>query len=97
MDSCKEKKVNWAIFSDQYGVWFPNVKHQWYEKSPDEVTDVEYVELLRGFDERLAEFDEIWFYYNPTRIHKLYRRLLDETSLRTRLRRFTHIAEITKG
>lgn len=39
MNKCKEKKVNWAIFSDLYGVWFPDIEHEWYEKDPDTVTE----------------------------------------------------------
>ena len=34
MIQCKEKHVNWAIFSDKYGVWFPEEKHESYEKDP---------------------------------------------------------------
>src|SRR5215469_18271872 len=38
MRRCKDKRVAWAIFSDKYGVWFPEVRHEWYEKDPDTVT-----------------------------------------------------------
>jgi hypothetical protein len=31
---CIEKKVEWAIFSDIYGVWFPDQLHEWYKKTP---------------------------------------------------------------
>lgn len=34
MRQCKAKSACWAIFSDEYGVWFPEVKHPWYEKNP---------------------------------------------------------------
>jgi hypothetical protein len=87
-------KVNWAIFSDLYGVWFTNVEHEWYEKSPDTVTDQEFKNLLNNFDDKLEQYDEIWFYYNPGRFHPLYKRLLQETKLRERIRPFTHIGEI---
>lgn len=33
MRICSEKKVNWAIFSDSYDVWFSNEEREWYEKS----------------------------------------------------------------
>lgn len=26
MKRCKEKDVKWAIFSDLYGIWFPDIK-----------------------------------------------------------------------
>jgi len=28
--ACKRCDVKWAIFSDLYGVWFPDVTHEWY-------------------------------------------------------------------
>lgn len=50
MSKCKEKKVNWAIFSDLYGVWFPDIEHEWYEKDPDTVTEQEFRNLVKDFD-----------------------------------------------
>ena len=41
-----EGRVKWAIFSDYYGIWFADEKHQWYEKNPDTVTNEEYKKLL---------------------------------------------------
>ena len=94
MSKCKEKKVNWVIFSDLYGVWFPNIEHWWYEKDPDTVTEQEFKKLVNDFDQKLQDFDEIWFYYNPGRFHPLYERLLQETHLRDKINRFTHLREI---
>ena len=94
MSRCKEQGVNWAIFSDKYGIWFPNVEHEWYEKGPDTVTDQEFQDLLNDFDLKLQDYDEIWFYYNPSRFHRLYQRLLQETSLQDKIRRFSHHWEI---
>jgi hypothetical protein len=53
IEQCKEKRVDWAILSDLYGVWFPNVKHEWYEKHPDTVTPDEFDQILKGFDQQL--------------------------------------------
>lgn len=94
ISKCKEKKVNWAIFSDLYGVWFPNIKHEWYEKDPDTVTEQEFRDLVNDFDQKFLNYDEIWFYYNPRRFHPLYERLLQETRLKDKVKRFTHIREI---
>ena len=94
MNKCKEEQVKWAIFSDLYGVWFPNVDHEWYEKDPDTVTEQEFENLVNDFDQKLREYDEIWFYYNPGRFHPLYDRLLQKTILRDKVKRFTHIREI---
>jgi hypothetical protein len=94
MNKCKQKGVNWAIFSDLYGVWFPGEKHEWYEKDPNVVTEQEFSGLVNDFDQKLRNYDEIWFYYNPGRFHSLYRRLLREINLKGKVRRFTHIDEI---
>lgn len=94
MDTCKKKGVDWAIFSDLYGIWFPTVEHEWYEKSPDSVSDEEFRELVSDFDSKLREYDEIWFYYNPSRFHALYKKLVNVSRLRDRIRLFTHVANI---
>jgi hypothetical protein len=87
MNRCKEKKVTWGIFSDKYGVWFSEEKHSWYEKSPDDVTEPEFQALLKNFNQRLQDFDEIVFWLpNETRFHPLYKRLLRETNLKNKLR-----------
>jgi hypothetical protein len=90
MIQCKKRGVRWAIFSDKYGVWFPEEKHEWYDKDPDTVSDQEFNKLVRDFEEKLANFDEIWFYYNPGRFHPLYKRLLNEVSLKGKITLFTH-------
>src|SRR5262249_16967111 len=94
IEKCKATGVNWAIFSDQYGVWFPHVVHEWYEKDPDTVTDAEFRVLLRSFDDSLSNYDEILFYHNPGRFHPLHRRLVKETKLGGKLSLFSHLSEI---
>jgi hypothetical protein len=96
MNKSKENDVNWAIFSDKYGVWFKNIKNGWYEKSPDSVTDEEFNNLVADFNRKLKDFDEIWFYYNPGHFHPLYRELLNKTRLKRKIRKFTHLSEIGK-
>ena len=94
MNKCQEKQVKWAIFSDLYGVWFPNEKHIWYEKSPNKISKEELKFLLENFYQRLSAYDEIWFYCNPGRFHKLYKRILNQTKLKNRIKKFTHLTEI---
>lgn len=91
---CRERNVCWAIFSDKYGVWFPDEIHLWYDKHPNQVTEEEFQNLLNNFNQRLQEYDEIWFYYHPARFHKLYRKLIKKTKLRKRITLFTHINKI---
>ena len=95
MDTCREKGVPWAIFSDLYGIWFPEEKHAWYEKSPDDVTEYEFKALRENFDKRLQEYDEIYFYRpSPVYFHSLYRRLLKESKLRDRVKLISSIINI---
>lgn len=92
MNRCMREGVQWAILSDLYGVWFPDVEHEWYEKDPDCVTECEFEHLLRDFETKLRGYDEVWFYHNPGRFHGLYRRLIQRTSLR--ITKFTHLSDI---
>jgi len=94
---CKAKKVQWAIFSDLYGVWFPTEKHGWYEKSPSTVTQKEFNTLMNDFDTKLAKYNEVFFYYNPGRYHPLYARLLKSSKLAPRIKEITHLHEIEGG
>jgi hypothetical protein len=94
MEKCIEKRVNWAIFSDKFGVWFPHVNHGWYDKNPDNVTEAEFNFLLNNFDQQLRAYDEVMFYHNPSRFHSLYRRLIRETQLRDSVSLFSHLSEI---
>lgn len=94
INKCKEKGANWAIFSDMYGVWFPEEKHEWYEKSPDTVSEEEFGKLVKDFEGKLRGYDEIWFYHNPGRFHSLYRRLLKEVKVRGKTILFSHLDEI---
>jgi hypothetical protein len=97
MSLCKEQRVKWAIFSDKYGVWFPEEKHEWYEKDPDTVTPQEYNNLIEDFEQKLGGFKEIWFYHNPGRFHPLYERLLREVKVKGKITLFTHKSEIVRS
>ncbi len=91
---CLAVNADLAIFSDLYGIWFPTVERGWYEKSPDSVTEEEFAALLDDFDQSLGEYDQVWFYHNPGRFHRLYRRLVESSTLRHKIHMFSHIREI---
>ncbi|THF74356.1 DUF6884 domain-containing protein [Cohnella fermenti] len=95
INNCKKLNVEWAIFSDLYGVIFSYEQIEWYDKHPNKVTETEYQQLLSEFDEKLRNYSEIWFYHHPKYFHKIYKRILDETTLKNKLHTFTHIYEIT--
>jgi hypothetical protein len=97
MNECKKKGVYWAIFSDKYGIWFSDVKHEWYEKNPNKVTEEEFNQLVNVFNKSLGAFDEIYFYHNPGRFHRLYKRLLEGSHLKAKIRLFTHLDEISNN
>lgn len=92
---CKDKKVEWAIFSDKFGVIFPQEELKWYDKHPNEVDEDELQLLLENFIQQLSNYDEIWFYHNPGRFHPLYKRLVKEAKERgLKVVLFTHLSEI---
>lgn len=94
MNKCKDKRIKWAIFSDKYGVWFSHIQHEWYEKNPNKVTEEEFNNLVSEFNESLRQFDKIYFYYNPGRFHRLYKRLLETSELKSKIKLITHLNEI---
>ena len=94
INRCQEKKVQWAIFSDLYGIWHPYQKHPWYDKHPNTVTDEELQKLIRNFDEDLKDFSEIWFYNNPSWFHRLYKTLVKRSSLSDRITLFSSLKNI---
>ena len=94
MSKCKERGVQWAILSDRYGIWFPEKKNEWYEKDPNTVTEREFRELVSDFEQKLGNYDEVYFYHNPGRFHSLYRRLLREAKVNAKIVLFSHLSEI---
>jgi len=70
---CKSKCYHWAIFSDHYGVVFPNEEIAWYSKPPATVTGDEMVFLLENFISRLSTYDEIHFYHRAEETHTLFK------------------------
>jgi len=94
MQRCVKIGKEWAIFSDRYGVWFPDVEHEWYEKDPNTVTEIEFASLRSNLETALARYAEIMFYHNPGRFHPLYGRLLAENSLAGRVKLISHLRDI---
>lgn len=74
---CNARGFAWAIFSDKYGVIFPHETIHWYSKPPAEVTEGEFSELLKNFTDRLAGYDEIWFYQRAEDTHPLFLRIAE--------------------
>jgi len=94
MSRCLQAGVHWAIFSDLHGVWFPEVEHEWYEKDPDTVSEREFNNLLMAFDTKLQPYEAIFFYQNPGRFHPLYGRLIEKSTLKSRVAWITHLHDI---
>ena len=74
---CQSQGLAWAIFSDKYGVVFPQETIPWYSKPPSEVTEEEFAALLENFTTRLAGYDEIWFYQRAGETHPLFQRVME--------------------
>lgn len=98
MNRCIEAKVKWAIFSDKYAFVFPDDQIEWYNKRPSSVTEIEKRELFNDAFRELKKYDLAWFYFNPSRLHPLYRELVDEMRRRGRdIREITHLVDISWG
>ena len=74
---CRQKGVEWAIFSDHYGVVFPDEKITWYSKPPDSVTEEEFSLLVDNFVARLAGYDRIHFYHRDLETHALFKKIVE--------------------
>jgi hypothetical protein len=81
INNCKKKNVKWAIFSDYYGVWFPDEKHEWYEKHPKCVTPSDFESLISSSKKKLENY-EVYFHgnYKSHYFHPLYKKLVDRLS-----------------
>ena len=96
MKRCIELGVEWAIFSDKYGFVFPHDQIQWYEKHPNTVTHSEKEKLFDDAFDVLRQYDRVYFYYNPGRIHPFYQELVYEMRRKGRaIQEITHLDEIS--
>lgn len=78
IEFCNRKNLQWAIFSDLYGLIFSFEKIQWYDKSPDSISNTEYEQLLKLTIKKLVSYKHIVFYYAPESLHPLYKRLISD-------------------
>jgi hypothetical protein len=86
--TCRSSGADWAILSDQYGVFFPTEQHTYYEKPPVNVTPEEELVIIRQFDQTLTAYDEIWFFVRAETFHLFYDRVLKSSSLHNRITLF---------
>ena len=75
IDFCRQKRLDWAIFSDLYGVVFPEEKINWYTKPPDSVTTEEFNLLVENFISRLVGYEKIYFYHRNGETHPLFKEI----------------------
>jgi len=92
MHNCEEANVPWAIFSDKWGIVFSHEEIPWYDRHPDDVTMRSFKWLLGNFDDRLEDYDEILFFYEPSDWHILWDALLEMTA--RPVRTFTDLTTI---
>ncbi|MDH7514042.1 MAG: hypothetical protein QHH14_13935 [Clostridiales bacterium] len=86
---CREKRANWAIFSDFCGVWFPEKTLPWYDLHPDKVTKEEEAKLASAFYDSLKDYGEIHYY--PDTLHPLSKRIVTQSGLENRVSWFTDL------
>lgn len=96
IQECKKAGAYWAIFSDQYGVWFPNEEHEWYEKSPNDVTDSEFAQLVSSSAKQLNKYEVYFFNPKEDELDTLYQDLVKELRKRcVSIAYFSNIKEIS--
>lgn len=94
IDFCNKHKFSWAIFSDEYGLVFKNDTIGWYDKAPDEVTEIEYNNLLSSTICRLQNYETVFFYYCEESFHPLYRRLFKDIKEHINIFLFDNLEEM---
>ncbi len=98
MNRCKQAGVSWAIFSDQYNIWFSHIRHGWYEKHPDQVTPLEFKKLVKNSAVKLKKYGAVYFYGNHRShyFHPLYKEIINALKKRRiRIAKIHHLDEIT--
>lgn len=78
IEKCEEVEADWAIFSDNYGIFFHDERQKWYDKPPSSVTDEEFEELIKSFEKELKDYDKVIFYRDLDDYPNLFNRLFDE-------------------
>ena len=76
IEYCKKNKYLWAIFSDYYGIVFEDETIEWYDKSPDLVTDKDYECLMLSTLQKLQQYNQVVFYYKNETFHQIYKRFV---------------------
>lgn len=95
MRRCIEIGVEWAIFSDKHAFLFPKDKVEWYEKDPNTLSPAEKEGLFIEAYDVLKNYDLACFYYNPGRLHPVYRELVNDMKKRgITIREITHLNDI---
>ena len=90
---CISRSFPFGVLSDLYGIWLSPAKKQWYEKSPDTVTEEEKIEILRIFDTELERFSEIVFLVRPKTFHPFYDFVLTHSRHANKIRRITELED----
>lgn len=94
MEKCKKEKVNWAIFSDKYGVWFPDKKRSWYDKPPESVDDKEFRNLAADIENKLKDYKRIYFYKDKVKFHPFYIEIFNSTKISEKVEFFSELSMI---
>lgn len=92
--ACKSTGADWVILSDHYGVFSPDDAHEYYEKTPASVTPEEETIIVDQLNQRLKDYEEIWFYVRPETVHPLYERILMHSTLSRRVHLFGNLGEV---
>ena len=70
------EKLEWAIFSDEYGFVFSTDKIKWYDTAPDNVDEEEVEWFVNDKLKVLSQYEKIIYLPGDLLIHPTYYRLI---------------------
>jgi hypothetical protein len=99
IQKCRSAGVEWAIFSNEYGIWFWNERHAWYDTSPNDLENnaEKKRHLFDDASRKLEQYDIVYFYanYKSRRFHRVYRQLSEDLlKSGVNIHLFSHKSEI---
>ena len=91
---CRERNAEWGIFSDYCGILFAHNAMHWYDLHPDLVRPEDLPAMIEKFEQSLAPYEEIAYYYDPATLHPLYQYIVNQSRIKDKVTWFSDFAEM---
>ena len=86
--------MEWGIFSDYCGILLATDTMHWYDLHPDFVRPEDLPGIIEKFEQMLAPYDEIAYYFDPATLHPLYQYIVDSSCIKNKVVWFSDFAEM---